>query len=337
MSDLSTYTREDSRLAAVPLPQKDGLPVPRHGIRSQLILLAGLLGLSLVLTMASLFWSGYSQDKIALENSRHLAGTALKVQLSTLQKIITDYTYWDEAYLKTVEKFDPSWFDENFADGEYLGDTFGITTTFVVNSHNKILRHMRNSEIFENPSQLDTADYFKDGISKLIKTARHSIDGEFEAAAGLVKMDRQFYIATARVIHPHSDALLAKAAVTPSNAFVVAVMRPLGSALLEKIAEDFGLQDLRFVRSDDPSSRLPLQIMEGERFGALAWEIDLPSKYVMEVILPGFLAVIISVGWLGWYGLNSLRQSQMQQFAAMQQAQIADRSKTEFLANMSHE
>ena len=68
-----------------------------YGLTTQIRLLTGLLVFSLALTLALLFWSAKTQDKIAVDSSRHLAGTALSVQLSNVKKILTDYTYWDEA------------------------------------------------------------------------------------------------------------------------------------------------------------------------------------------------------------------------------------------------
>lgn len=308
-----------------------------HGLTSQLRLLAGLLIVSLALTVASLFWSAHSQDKIAIANARHLAGTAVKVQMNGVKKLATDYTWWDEAYQKMAESFDPDWFDENFADAGYFRDTFGITGSLIVGPDNKILRHMRNSEIVENAPSLEAARYLGGGFNKLIRRARQPVDGEFVAAAGFVIVAGHSYFAAARVVHPHTDELLAKAAVTPANAFVAAVMRPLEEPLLKTLAKDFGLRDLRVVAAGDPSGGLPLLTANGKKFGVLKWQVDRPSKYVFRVVLPALLALIVIMALLGWYVLYSLRRGQDQLVRAMQQAQVADRSKTDFLANMSHE
>jgi len=196
--------------------QDDPAP-PSRALVGQMRLLACLLAASLALTVALLFWSAHSQDKIALADARHLAKTALGVQFNSLQKLLTDYTWWDEAYQNSAETFDPDWFDANFADAPYFRDSFGITGSFVVGPDGMILRHMRNSEVVENASRLDTAVYFNGGMNALIKSARPLVDGKFEAAAGYVKIDGQLYFAAVRALHPHTKALLAKAAVTPAN------------------------------------------------------------------------------------------------------------------------
>ncbi len=310
-----------------------------YGLTTQIRLLAGLLVFSLALTLALLFWSAKSQDKIAVEDSRHLTSTALSVQLSNLKKILTDYTYWDEAYQKTVETVDPDFFDENFGSGDYLRDTFGITASFVIGPDNRILRLMLDSAIVEDAQAQNFASQVEGGLGQLIEAARRTVDGEFQAAGGLVKMAGQLYFVAVRAIHPHTEDLLAKAAITPANAHVAAFMRPLDEELLDTLATDFGLRNLHHVADFDLPKGLaqPLYSADDQPLGALTWQIDLPSRDVLYVVLPALLAVVLCVGLLSWYVLNSLRRGQMVLWHAMQRAQSADQTKTEFLANMSHE
>ncbi|MDP6833387.1 MAG: ATP-binding protein [Alphaproteobacteria bacterium] len=320
-----------------PAARRDNHALLGRGPARQIRLLAVLLLISLALTVALLLWFAQSQDKIALANSRHLADTALKVQLQALPKINTDYTWWDEAYQKTVEAFDPEWFDENFADAEYFANTFGITGSFIVDPNNRMLRHMRASEIVPDAHLMETAGYFSGGINELLNGARQIVDDEFVATMGFVILDGQPYFATARAIHPHTEELLAKAAVTPANAFISVMLRPLDAALLQTVADDFGLPHLRLVETSDAAGIWPLHTVNGQNIGALTWRADRPSIYIMNVILPGLLAVILCIGALGWFVLNGLRRGQAQILLAAQQAHMADRSKSEFLANMSHE
>jgi len=316
-----------------------GGPAEPYGLTTKIRLLAGLLVFSLALTLALLFWSAKSQDKIAVDSSRHLASTALSVQLGNLKKILTDYTYWDEAYQKTVETFDPDFFDENFGNGPYLRDTFGITSSIVIGPDNRPLRHMHGSVVIEDARALNIDAHVEGGLGKLIEEARRTVDGEFLAVGGLVKMADQLYFVAVRAIHPHTEDLLAKAAITPANAHVAVYMRPIDDELLDSLAIDFGLKDLSYVADIDLPEGLtqPLDAPDGQQFGTLTWRIDLPSRHVLYVVLPALLAAILLVGLLSWYVLKSLRRGQMELWHAMQRAQSADRTKTEFLANMSHE
>jgi signal transduction histidine kinase len=200
-----------------------------------------------------------------------------------------------------------------------------------------MLRHMRASEIVPDAHLMETAGYFSGGINELLNGARQIVDDEFVATMGFVILDGQPYFATARAIHPHTEELLAKAAVTPANAFISVMLRPLDAALLQTVADDFGLPHLRLVETSDAAGIWPLHTVNGQNIGALTWRADRPSIYIMNVILPGLLAVILCIGALGWFVLNGLRRGQAQILLAAQQAHMADRSKSEFLANMSHE
>jgi signal transduction histidine kinase len=326
-----------SREALESLPLQAATSDRNRALTWQIRLFAALLVASLALTVASLLWSAHSQDEIARNDSRHLANTALMVQMGSLQKILTDYTWWDEAYQNLVGTFDPAWYDENFADADYLRDTFGITGSFVIGPDGRLLRHMRNSTIVEDAPRLNTAVYFKSGINGLIQKARRPVDGKFVAAAGFIKLQGQFYVAAVRIVDPHTKEISVKAAVTQTNAYVAGVMRPLDAPLLKTLAKDFGLPDLSLTAAGDPAGQLPLHLANGEGFGALGWHIVRPSYFVFGVVLPGMLAVMACIGLLGWYVLTSLRRGQANLLQAMHEAQLADRSKTEFLANMSHE
>lgn len=303
-----------------------------------ILTLATLLLLSLTMTLVLLFWSAKRQDEIALDHSRDLAGAALGAQLRNLKKTMTDYTYWDDAYKNLAETFNPAWYDENHGNGAYLRDTFGITASFVIGPDDRTVRDMHDSTIHEGLDDLNFDSHVVGGFDKLVRQARDMIKGEFPAVGGLVEMGGIPYIAAVRIIHPHTEELSNKAAVTPKNAYLAVFMRPIDEELLKSIANDFGLKGLGLVSGDVNSGELesPLIGVNGRRLATLTWHLELPSRHVHSVILPRLLAIILCIGLLGWNVLYRLRIGQMKLWHAMREAQSADRAKTEFLANMSH-
>ena len=172
---------------------------------------------------------------------------------------------------------------------------------------------MHKSEVVESGLEQQVEGYVEGGIEVLIKEARHAVAGEFRARGGLVKMAGQIYVAAVRVLHPNSEDLLEKAAITPSNAYLVIFMRPLDEDLFQQIADDFGLKELTHVADANAYGdiTLPLRAVDGQHFGTLVWQINRPSRFVLMVVLPGLLAVILFVGLLSWYVLNSLRRAQV--------------------------
>ncbi len=300
--------------------------------------LASLLVVSLAITLGLVFWSAKTQDSIAVESSRSLAETALTLRKGNLQSTLIDYTYWDEAYENTSKAFSLSWFAENYGDYPYLTDTFGITSTYVVLPGNRVLAHTQDAELHSAPESLELADQTI-GLIQLIEGARRTVDNEFPAVSGLVKMDGRLYIAAARIVHPHTDELMEAAGVTPENGTIVVFMAPFDDALMVSLKDDFGFADLKHVASltETEMLALPLQSIEGQSFGYLVWNIVRPSKHVYTVILPALAAVILSIGALGFYFLRLLRNNQTKLFHAMLDAKAADRAKVQFLSNVSHE
>ena len=339
MDNPAAMLAEASCSAATPEAGEQECTSPAFRLTKQTRMLAGLLVFSLALTLALLLWSAERQDQIAIDGSRHLATTAITVQLSQLERTLTDYTYWDEAYENTAHSFNPDWFDEEFGAGDYLGETFGITWSFVIDPENRTLRLMRDAEIAEAGPMPNLEHEVEGGLGELVRRARHEVEGEFRAASGLLVVDGRPYFAAVRAIHPNSKELLAAAAITPATAYVAGFMRPLDVELLQTFAHDFGLDNLRCIGKGNAagSVTLPLDGVDGRPLDALAWQIDLPSRHVKAVILPALLAVILCVGLLSWYVLHSLRSGQKELWHALKQAKSADQSKTEFLANMSHE
>ncbi len=339
MADTTTALASARSDAAEPAIVGRAQAAGPYGLTTQTRLLSGLLVFNLAMTLGLLFWSARTQDQIAISSSRNLADTVRSQELSSVKKILTDYTLWDDAYHYAVETFDPDFFDENFGDSAYLQEAFGITTAFIMGPDNRILRLMWDSQIAGDAPARTFIARVAGGLDLLVQQARRTVDGQFQAAGGFVKVADQIHFAAVRVINPHTEDLLATTTVTPNDAHVGVFMRPLDDELLQTLASDFALGNLRYVAGIDLPGNLtlPLYCTDGQSCGALAWQIDLPSQNVLFHLLPALLAVIIFVGLLSWYVLVSLNRGQVELWRAMQQARSADHTKTQFLANMSHE
>ena len=337
--DSVIFTDGDSGCADGRASRKKANVIHKYGLTSQIRNLATLLALSLAMTLGTVLWSAYRQDEIVIQDSRHLAVSVLDILQSNLESTLTDYTYWTEAYENTVETFNVTWFDENYGDWPYLRENFGVTATLVIDPDDHVLRHLHEAPVVAH-DRIEAVDHHIDGgLSDLIRAARRAVDGAFVPAGGLVQEGGQIYLAAARVIHPHTEDLMRQAAITPENAYVAVFLRQIDDDVLQSMAADFGLNGLTQI-TDETSfdgATLPLRAVNGETFGALAWQVDRPSRHVCRVVLPALLTVILCIAALSMYVLRSMRRGQTDLLQSMQRAESADRTKTEFLANMSHE
>lgn len=308
-----------------------------YGPTPQIRALAVLLVLSMGLMLGLLYWSAKAQDEILIQGSKQLANTALAIQEKTLRNILTDYSYWDEAYENISENFNPDWFYEIFGDYPYLTDYFSITSSFIVAPGNVVLAYTRDGKRGDDAQHFDLSE--ASGLIGLIDTARRIVDGEFREASGLIEMDGQLGIAATRMVLPYSKDLLEKAGVTPQNGNVAIVVQPLDQTLLDALSDDFGFIDLGYTRTIAEPDQLsvPLHTVDGDPLGFLTWHVQRPSHRVFSVVLPVLVTVIVIIGLLAWHLLSIIRNGQQSLFAAMQGARAANRAKSEFLATISHE
>ena len=296
--------------------------------------LAALLVVSIGLALGLLYWSARAQDDILIRDSRHLADTALRIQAATLESILTDYSYWDDAYANISENFNLDWFYETFGDYPYLTDYFGIASSFVIAPGNRIVAYTLNGERGDDVRRPDLDQAA--GFLALIEAARRKVDGEFQEISAFVRMEGQLNIAAARMVLPYSRAPVD---VTPQNGMVAVVMRPVDDAFLAALSADFGLTDLGYApgAADPGGLSARLAAIDGETLGFLTWRIALPSSRIFAVVLPALLAVVAVIGLLALHLLRIIRRGQQTLFAAMLEARAGSRAKSEFLATMSHE
>jgi hypothetical protein len=193
--------------------------------------LAALLVVSIGLALGLLYWSARAQDDILIRDSRHLADTALRIQAATLESILTDYSYWDDAYANISENLNLDWFYETFGDYPYLTDYFGIASSFVIAPGNRIVAYTLNGERGDDVRRPDLDQAA--GFLALIEAARRKVDGEFQEISAFVRMEGQLYIAAARMVLPYSRAPVD---VTPQNGMVAVVMRPVDDAFLAALS-----------------------------------------------------------------------------------------------------
>lgn len=300
--------------------------------------LAALLVATIGLALGLLYWSARAQDDILIRDSRHLADTALGIQATTLENILTDYSYWDEAYANISENFNLDWFYQTFGDYPYLTDYFGIASSFIIAPGNRIVAYTLNGERGEDVQRpdLDRAA----GFLALIEAARRKVDGEFQEISAFVRVNGQLNIAAARMVLPYSQARRAQVDVTAQNGMVAVVLRPVDDAFLAALSADFGFTDLGYAPPNAANPRelsVRLAAIDGETLGFLTWRIALPSSRIFAVVLPALLAVVAVIGLLALHLLRIIRRGQQGLFAAMLEARAASRAKSEFLATMSHE
>lgn len=294
---------------------------------------------TLIVMLGLFVWSADRQNKLTADASQKLLHTALDIKAGGLSNILTDYTFWDDAYQAVVVEFDRPWVEDNFGDGDYLGETFGITESYVFNDHNRLIWAMRASEPVEDLSELGVNDLMEGGLVEFLASVRGYDQINEDGVTGLFRIDQELFFVAAHVVTPHAEKQLEAARVSPTSAYIALFLSPMNEEFLRETEERFQLNGLKLVTGTVPDRGLvaPLHAPNGQMFGYLNWTPEQSGSSVYMFILPGFLLVLALIGGFGWYGLHALKRGQEELWDALNQAEAANMAKSTFLSSMSHE
>ncbi len=241
------------------------------------LLSAGVIGMLVVITTVS-------QDRIASNESIHLMGSVLTQMEQQLAQATQDFAYWDEAVDNLVLKVDVDWADTNI--GRYLYDAYGVHSSQVFDQQNLLVY----GALAGKRRLDDQTVQFSEGFQVLLNKARAGgapgkkpilMTGYFRDA------DKVLFVAAAALTTylPSGDDSTAK----PTESVLI-LTKNIDAALLQKMADDYGVLDLRLEvePANNATSRtsLALGFSNGPSAGRLTWQAKSPGKTMLRWLLP---------------------------------------------------
>lgn len=125
----------------VPLRSADGIGFAT-ALRRRLLGLVIVLGGGLfLLLVAALGWFTLDQDRQAAAMSRHLAGSAIKARIESMDRVLTQYAVWDDPIEHVLLHPDHQWMDDTI--GPYVFDELHVEQSYVVTADGRLLYAMR--------------------------------------------------------------------------------------------------------------------------------------------------------------------------------------------------
>ncbi len=261
-----------------------------------LVLPLGLILIVSVVAIAGLaFFAARSQDRLAIDGSRHLMRSVLAAEFRDIAKLALDNSYWDEAVAKLVYEPDAEWADDNI--GSYLVDAHGLEGSYVLDGSNR-------SSYGQRAGERDTSDplqFMAGGLDRLIDRARQGTKDEAPIPqTGLVTVGDTVHLVAVSVFTDYGTKDGEE--YDKSTDSVLILCKALKGDLLAALGRDFGLYGLKFER--DPAhlglAALALSAADGTALGSLAWRVVSPGQQMLSWLMPGIAVTFLVLAGLGY-------------------------------------
>lgn len=245
-----------------------------------------VVALTFVLVSAVLWWTAYEQDRLATGYARQIVAGALANRKEIVQRYVTDYAVWNDAYHRLHEQTDMAWADENI--GTWIFQMAGIDLSYVVSPSGVITYAMENGRRrAELPGQAAS-----EGLRPLIEQARRL--GPESAVGGMTLVDGRPALAAVGTIQPETG----RPADTPLSLLIFVDL--LNQPLLDQLARSFDLRGLHWLQQGEPplDGTLPVSGVNGHEIGVLTWRVELPGSNMLRTLAPALAAVLMTVALL---------------------------------------
>lgn len=247
-----------------------------------------------------------SQDRIAIQDSVHLAQSVLRDIQRRLADQLLDYSYWDQAVENLVRSFDAEWADRNV--GIYMNTRFNIASSYVLDAENSVVYGMDKGKRSDaNPFQR-----FEGGLDDLVAIARQSPKNEPPVpATGLLWDGETAHIVAVSVLTDFNDEPGDISAIATNSVLIFS--RALDSHMLSDISKDYMLEELATASSESSNSdaAFPLIAADKTKLGYLTWRVESPTREMMEWLLPVIGVVFIVFAAIAYVFIKRMQDTAM--------------------------
>ena len=288
------------------------------------------------LALAAVVWlAAERQNRLAASQMRQVVDSLARQQLTDLERLTLDYSWWDASVEKLVLNLDPTWADENV--GKYLTEMMGVSLTLVLGpSGEYVYGALRGEQVAALPPDHDLSS-----LDAGIAAARKVDLKAPRATAAFVRIGPKIYAVAVSPITPEANSTL----TVPRSGSVLVLARTINEDLLGTLGRDFQIASFGLdldVRASEDS--MILSDFAANPIGRLTWSAPQPGANWIEIAIPGLTLLFMLMCALGWrvyavwreaLGRLSLKETSLR--AAKEEAEASNRVKTAFLANVSHE
>lgn len=216
---------------------------PDRHLRRAMVLISCAALLFLVITVLQVITVrdevGRASHRLAMQN---LEASIHDIQHDT-SLLVSDYTYWDEAFYNVGLELNPVWLNENYAAD--LENTFHVEDVFLVYPHGPILRVLGEATQPLEPSSPSNTTLIGN-LRDLVGTRRiedANRIGKPSAAAAFLSYEGAIYAAAGAEIYPSGNLTFYDRSTIPSVVF----MRRLGPEWLQSLVDRLSLRHAALI------------------------------------------------------------------------------------------
>lgn len=263
-------------------------------IRGLLIPFAAVALIGSAFVAGALVLAANGQDRIAAEAESRAVHNEIERLRHQVERVVLDYSYWDQAVDNLVDNFDPAWTADNL--GSYLSDVHGIDVSYVLDPDNRVTYAYA-------PGATGTIDpfmRFSGGLDVLIRRAREAMpDAPPVPAVGFLRDGNTLHIAAASALTTYET--VGDRRIDRGTRWVMLFTVELNPQTITRMASQVGLRDLAvvFQPSAPPPPHIVVTQANGYPAGYLTWRGMHPGRDMLWWALPGLCLILILLSGLG--------------------------------------
>ncbi|QHG65823.1 bifunctional diguanylate cyclase/phosphodiesterase [Pseudomonas putida] len=268
-----------------------------HVVRQLILAFSGLLILTLVLGLVSLYRIAQTLDDREQAQSRFLAESALGQLQKSERSYLLTHAFWQAAYDHLAGPVNSHWAYDEDNVGQTLYSEDGYEGVFVLDdngTHYAVLDGQLSAQGFERHSA---------SSGRVLQQARKAGEQE-QAASGYLLFRGQPALFTAAVIRPPSMPHH-----LPAPTAVLLFVRELDPTMLDALGKTVGLSDFAVSIAASFAADRGYLPLEGSGY-TLTWHIEQPgTELIRQVVLPLALALLVIALFMAVFARHAMRSS----------------------------
>lgn len=224
-----------------------------------------------IAVLSSLYYLLTSLDDSAANEIKQRVDLALTIESRYQEKLLAEYSYWDEAHQEIIINRNEKWIAYN--TGEYqLTDNFYDFTLAIENDRDLVYLTTR-----DDLSSLDFDELMAQGISKMIVKS-NSLETVTKTTNDFISVNGEvFFVMGGPFINEETDL--------PRVGTYLVFAKHINDKAIEFLSKSYQLPNLELELTTDASINKKVLISpNGESIAALKWTPNSPSKKIIPTV-----------------------------------------------------